>query len=73
MESSSNLLDVKKNQSWQDLPQLEQRKSATMLIKAVEDSAELLASRVESAPQAPIINIEVNIGTSLRIFLLLYS
>ena len=73
MESSSNLLDTTKNQSWQDLPQSEQRKSASLLIQAVEDSAKQVASRMESVPQAPIINIEVNIGMFSGIFVLTLS
>ena len=62
MKSGSNLLDSKKNESWRDLPQSEQRNSATQLMNAVEESAELVASCIHTAPQAPVINIEVNIG-----------
>ena len=62
MKSGSNLLDSKKNESWRDLPQSEQRNSATQLMNAVEESAELVASRIHTVPQEPVINIEVNIG-----------
>ena len=67
MKSGSNLLDSKKNESWRDLPQSEQRNSATQLMNAVEESAELVASGIHTAPQAPVINIEVNIGKNHRL------
>ncbi len=66
VSSSSNLLEPSKNASWRDLPQQEQRRSAEQLVHAVEESAELLASRVTEVTP-PKVNIEVNISESLRI------
>ncbi len=67
VETGSNLLDEETSQSWKDLPQSEQRESATQLVQAVEHSALQVAERIDK-PAAPVINIEVNIGeTSISV------
>ncbi len=65
VETGSNLLDVETSESWKDLPQSEQRESATQLVQAVEQSALQVAERIDK-PTAPVINIEVNIGEEFK-------
>jgi len=60
LRTSSFLLNDNQTESWMDLPQATQSKTATRLMSAVEDSAYQLA-RTCDQPKT-IVNVTLNIG-----------
>ena len=60
LNTSSNLLADERQDSWTDLPQATQAKTATRMISSVEESAYQLADTYEQP--AVVVNVTLNIG-----------
>ena len=60
LNASSNLLADERQDSWTDLPQATQAKTATRMISSVEQSAYQLADTYNEP--AVVVNVTLNIG-----------
>ena len=60
MNASSNLLDSRAQETWTDLPQADQAKTATRVVSAVENSA-FQMSKLHTKPTV-VIDVTVNIS-----------